>query len=61
MSSVVGVGIDSILLYVLLDDNSKIGKDELWVETFNTKSSLMLHDMIRSMLNYKFQEKCHFL
>lgn len=51
MSSVVGVGIDSILLYVLLDDNSKIGKDELWVETFNTKSSLMLHDMIRSMLN----------
>ncbi|KAE9521759.1 hypothetical protein AGLY_017836 [Aphis glycines] len=50
MPSIIGVGVEGTFFYIFLKDDSPLGYGQLWVETYDTKISVKLFDIIHETL-----------
>ncbi|XP_050063417.1 insulin receptor substrate 1-like [Aphis gossypii] len=57
ISSITDVGVDETIFYIFLKDDSPLGYGQLWMETYDTKISLKLHDIIRETFYNKTQKQ----
>jgi hypothetical protein len=55
MPSIIGVGVEDTFFYIFLKDDSPLGYGQLWVETYDTKISVKLFDIIHETFENKKQ------
>ncbi|CAH1726131.1 unnamed protein product [Aphis gossypii] len=56
MPSIIGVGVEGTFFYIFLKDDSPLGYGQLWVETYDTKISVKLFDIIHETFENKKQD-----